>query len=104
MLPHAHGDGEPHLDGLQGPSAPDLCGDVLGDLPAVKAAILDEDLVGARAGDDDACEIDARDVALQALRIAGGAAILAFDADAELLQKSEIGMVAGEGEDEVIFD
>ena len=74
----------------------------VGDLAAVKAAVLNKNLVGARAGHDDAGEVDAGHVALQGLGIADGEAVGAFKTDAQLSRKVEVGVVAGHGEDEVV--
>ena len=71
----------------------------------MEAAVLDEDLVGAPAGDDDAGEVDAGDVGLQRRGVADRAAVVGLvEADAELLQEAEVGVVAGEGEDEIVGD
>ncbi len=70
---------------------------------AVEAAVFDEDLVGAFAGDDDSREVDAGDVALERGGVADGAAGVGFvEADAEALDEAEVGVVAGQGEDEVV--
>ena len=76
---------------------------MLGDECAVEAAVLDEDFVGALAGDDDAGEIDAGNVALERGGIADRAAVVGLvELDAEPLDEVEVGMVAGEREDEVV--
>jgi hypothetical protein len=42
----------------------------------VEASVLDEDLVGALAGDDDSGEVDAGDVGLESGGVAEGAAVV----------------------------
>ena len=76
----------------------------VGNLPPVEAAVLNEDLVGARAGHDHPGQINARHIALQRLRIADGQPVRPFEAHAQPLQKVEVGMVAGHGEDKVVGD
>src|ERR1035441_934502 len=72
---------------------------------AVEAAVFDEDFVGALAGYDDSTEVDAGDVGLKRRLIAHWAAIVGFvEFDAEAFDEVEVGMVAGEGEDEVSGD
>ena len=79
--------------------------EVFGDELAVEAAVLDEDLVGAPAGEDDSGEVDAGDVGLQRRGVAERAAVVGLvEADAELLQEAEVGVVSGEGEDEIVGD
>ncbi len=69
----------------------------------MEAAVLDEDLVGALAGDDDTGEVDAGDVALERGGIADRAAVVVLvELDAERFEELEVGSVAGEREDEVI--
>ena len=78
---------------------------VFGDELAVEAAVFDEYLVGAAAGDYDTGEVDAGDVGLQRRGVADGAAVVGLvEADAELLQEAEVGVVSGEGEDEIVGD
>src|ERR1017187_9139555 len=79
--------------------------EVFRDELAVEAAVLDEDFVGALAGDDDSAEVDAGDVRLERGLIANRAAVIGFvELHAEALDEIEVGMVAGEGKDEVIGD
>ncbi len=69
----------------------------------MEAAVLDEYLVGAFAGDDDAGEVDAGDVGLKRCGVADRAAVVrVVEGDAEALDEAEVGVVAGEGEDEVV--
>jgi hypothetical protein len=71
----------------------------------MESPVFDEDLAGAIAGYDDTGEIDAGDVALERCRIADGATIIGgVQLDAEVLDEAEVGVVAGEGEDEVVGD
>ena len=70
---------------------------------AVEAAVLDKDLVGPLAGDDDSGEVDARDIALERRRIADRAAVVRFvQLHAERSMKLEVRVIAGEREDELI--
>ena len=79
--------------------------EVLGDELAVEAAVFDEYLVGAAAGEDDTGEVDAGDVGLERRGVADGGAVVGLvEADAEFFQEAEVGVVAGEGEDEVVGD
>ena len=75
-----------------------------GDLRAMEATVLYEDFVGSRAGYDDAGEIDTGDVAFEGLRIEGGGSVLAVESDAEGFEELEVGVIAGHGEDEIIFE
>ena len=69
----------------------------------MEAAIFDEDLVGALAGDDDSREVDSGDVALECCRVADRAAVVGFvRLTPSRSMKAEVGVVAGEGEDEVV--
>ena len=52
-------------------------GNIGSNLPAVETAILDENLICSRAGDNDSSEVKSRDIAFQTLRIAFRAAVLA---------------------------
>ena len=71
----------------------------------MEAAVFDEDFVGALAGDDDAGDVNAGDVGLEGGGIVDGAAIVfGVEMDAEALDEGEVGVVAGEGEDEVVGD
>jgi hypothetical protein len=78
-------------------------GQRLGDQRAVEAPILNEDLIGARAGHDHARQIDARHIALQRLRIANRQPVLALQAHAQCFKELEVGMIAGHGEDKVVL-
>ena len=81
----------------------ELAHKVFGDEFAVEAAVLDEDFVGAAAGDDDSSEVDAGDVGFESCGIADWATVVGLvEADTELLQEAEVGVVAGEREDEVV--
>jgi len=71
---------------------------------SVEAAVFDEDLVGAHAGDDNAGQVNAWDIALEGLRIADWKPVGALETDPHRLKKTEIEMVAGHGEDKVIFE
>ena len=71
-------------------------------LLAVKPAVLDKDLVGARSGHNHPRQVDARHIAFQGLWIADGKTIGAFEAHSHALQKGEIKPIAGHGEDEVV--
>ena len=76
----------------------------IGDELAVEASILDEDLVGALAGHDDAGKVDAGYVGLKRAGVANRAAIIGLvQADAKALNEGEVGVVAGKGEDKVVF-
>src|ERR1039458_3276847 len=76
-----------------------VCGDEL----AVEAAVLDKYFVGALAGDDDACEVDAGDVGFERGRIAYGAAVVRLvQFHAQPLDEVEVGGIADEGEDKVV--
>ena len=60
-----------------------------GDLVPVEAAILNKDLVGAGAGNDDAGQVDSGDVAFQSVRIADGQLVGAMEMDAEALKDAQ---------------
>src|SRR6202041_339966 len=75
----------------------------LRNLPSVEAAILDKNLVGAGAGNNDAGQVDAGDVAFKRHRIAYRLLILSFKTHAHALKKAEVWMVAGEREDKVVL-
>src|SRR6185437_8578913 len=79
-----------------------LGGEGGGDLYAVETAVLNEDFVGAGAGHDDSGEIDTGYVAFERFLVADGEAVDAGTGDAETFEKSEVGMIAGESEDEVV--
>jgi len=71
----------------------------------VEAAVFDEDFVGAFAGYDDAGEIDSGDVGFEGGGIADGATGVGFvETYAEGLDEAEVGVVAGEREDEMVGD
>jgi hypothetical protein len=77
---------------------------VFSDELAVEAAVFDEDFVGAFAGDDDAAEVDARNIGLERGGIADRASIVGcVECDAERFDESEVGVVTGQREDEVIW-
>src|ERR1035437_10349654 len=79
--------------------------EVFSDEFAVEAAVLDEDFVGALAGDDDSAEVDSGDVGLERCGVAHGTAVVrVVELHAEALDEVEVGVVAGEGEDEVVGD
>lgn len=72
---------------------------------AVESAVFYEDFVGSLAGYDDSGEIDAGYVAFERCWVAEGATVVAaVELYAELLDEIEVGMIAGEGEDEVVFE
>jgi len=71
----------------------------------VEAAVFDEDFVGALACYDDACEVDAGHVGFEGCWIADWAAgVGVVEVDAKGFDEAKIGVVAGEGEDELIGD
>ena len=73
------------------------------DLLAVKAAVFNEDFVRALTGYDHAGEVDARDIGLKRAGIVMRDLIVGgVERDAKRLDKGEVGVVAGEGEDEVV--
>src|SRR5271155_4407599 len=86
-----------------GGSAGELSLDILGNLTAMKTAVLDENLVGAHAGNDHSGEAEPRYIALQRLRIARRAAVLPFQLYANRSQKIKVGVVPGQGKDKVIL-
>src|ERR1041385_5706722 len=67
------------------------CRDRLRDLLAMEPAVLDEDLVGVHARNDNAGKVDTRAIALERLRIGARPARLLIEADAQLPQKLSIG-------------
>ena len=73
-----------------------------GDEFAVEAAVLDENFVGPRAGDDDPGQIDSRHIALQRYRSTTG-----FRSGPSSSRRSfkelEVGMVAGQREHVVVL-
>src|SRR5579872_555082 len=75
---------------------------VLGNLPPVEAAVLNEDLVRLVPGDDNAGQINPRHIAFQAGRIAGRAAKLTFNADSQRFQKLEIRPIPGERQNRLV--
>jgi len=89
-------------------AADGLCGEcgaqMLGDELAVEASVFDEDLVGSLSGDDDSGEVDSWHVAFERGGVADGAARVGLvQGDTEALDETEVGVIAGEGEDEVIW-
>src|SRR5437763_1561494 len=66
-----------------------------GDLLSVKTAVLDEYLVGARPGDDDAGKINAGYVAFESFGVAEGEAVRSFEADTHALEEAKVGLVSG---------
>src|SRR5215467_638275 len=74
------------------------------DLLAVKAAILDKNLVGARSGHDHTCNIDSRHVALERNGIAHRTTLLGREFDSHGAKKFIVGMISGEREDKVVLD
>src|ERR1700678_2821586 len=81
---------------------PQLAFQVVGDLPAVEAAVLDEDFVGPRAGNNHACYINAGHIALQRYWVANWPALLTRQFNAHAAQKVVVGMVANQGQDKII--
>ena len=49
------------------------CSQMFGDELAMETAVLDEDFVGALAGDNHACKINSRDVGFEGVAVADGA-------------------------------
>ncbi len=69
----------------------------------MEAAVFDEDFVGALAGNDDSGEIDSGYVGFEGGGIADRAAGVGFfELHAERLDEIEVGVIAGQGEDEMV--
>ena len=69
----------------------------------METAVLDENLIGARARNDHSGKVKTRHIALQGLRIARRAAVWPFQPYAKGRQKIKVGMVPGQGKDKVIL-
>src|ERR1700728_1306135 len=65
------------------------------DLAAVKTTVLDEDVGCFQPADDHSGDIDARNVGFKTVGVGLWAAGLGIQANSLLLQKIEVGMVAG---------
>src|ERR1700687_542310 len=76
---------------------------MLGDVLAVEAAVLDKNLAGVGAGDDDARHINAGHVGLQRLRVDDGAARVERKLHAEAAQECIVRVVSGERKNEIVF-
>src|SRR4051794_31194597 len=63
------------LQHCRGGSLFEFRGNIGSNLPAVEPAILDENLIRSRAGDDYSSQVKSRDIAFQTLRIAFRAAV-----------------------------
>src|ERR1700689_2557410 len=69
------------------------------DLFAVEAAILDENLRGVFAADDHAGQVNARNIAFERVGIQIRLAVAGIETNSLLLEKIEIGMIAGHRKD-----
>jgi len=79
------------------------CSQMFGDELAVEATVFDEDFVGSLAGDDDSGKIDTGNVALKCGGVADGAASVGLvEGNSQTFNKAEVGVIAGEGEDELV--
>ena len=68
------------------------------DLPAVEAAVFDEDFAGVHSADDYAREINAGHVAFERFGIDGGFFVSGSRRIPSCCEKFEVGMIAGHGE------
>src|SRR5258708_2478064 len=76
---------------------------VRGDLLAVEAAVLNENFVGAGAGNNYACHIYSGDIAFERHRIADRTALIFGKLDAHAAQEVIVRVVANQGHDEVVL-
>src|SRR5579883_3567242 len=79
-------------------------GDRLGDDPAVKTAVFDENFIGVHSGDQHAGQIHSGAVASERIGVGIGPPGFSIAADAVPLQDFGIRAIAGHGEDEVVAD
>src|ERR1019366_2076003 len=70
---------------------------------ALKTAILNEDFVRPRAGDDHSGDVDSRNVRFQVLGIAHGTELFGGKLDAHTAEEIVVGMVSGESEYKIVF-
>src|SRR6516162_5385842 len=71
----------------------------------MKAAVLDEDFVGAHARDNDSGEVNAGDAAFQRLGVNNRSlVVIAAQPASETADELEVGVIAGHGEDPVVWE
>src|ERR1700690_3060429 len=70
-----------------------------GDLAAVEASVLDEDVGRIFTADYDACYVDSRTVGFECFGVYLGAPGFGIELNSLPLEEREIGMIAGHGED-----
>src|ERR1700685_2536982 len=82
---------------------PQLAPQVIGNLLAMKAAVLDEDFVGTRPRDDHPSNVDSGDVAFERHWIADRTALLLRKFNAHAAQKIVVRVVANQSQHKVVL-
>src|ERR1700676_236690 len=77
---------------------------IMCDLAAMEAAILNENFIGSHACNDHSSKVETGDIAFERLRITGRAAVLPLHAHTKSSQKIKVGMVPRQGKHVVVID